>query len=233
MADAFEIERASAASNAGETLTSRAYACVRRDIIEGRLLPGAKLKIDELRERYDTGASPIREALSLLSSDGLVDRIEQRGFRVADISKDEFADILKVRCWLEERALREAIANGDAIWEEGLVLAAFRLSKEPRSTGVGDSFVANSKWEMRHKDFHAALISACKSPILLDYCDQLYDQNVRYRNLAGARSYPDRNPAEEHEAILNATLERNADAAVTELLNHYRKTGAFLADMLK
>ena len=50
-------------------------------------------------------------------------------FSVADISHEEFADILKVRCWLEERALRESIANGDAAWEEALVLAAFRLSK--------------------------------------------------------------------------------------------------------
>lgn len=217
----------------GETLTSRAYAAVRRDIISGRLQPGAKLKIEELRDRYDAGASPIREALSLLSSDGLVDRIEQRGFRVADISKDEFTDILKVRCWLEERALREAIENGDAAWEEDLVLAAFRLSKEPRSTGVGSNFVANAKWEVRHKAYHRALISACQSSTLLAYCDQLYDQNVRYRNLAGALSYPDRDPADEHEAILDATLKRDANAAVSKLLNHYRTTGAFLADLLK
>lgn len=220
-------------TTAGETLTSRAYAAVRRDIISGRLQPGAKLKIEELRDRYDAGASPIREALSLLSSDGLVDRIEQRGFRVADISKDEFTDILKVRCWLEERALREAIENGDAAWEENLVLAAFRLSKEPRSTGAGSNFVANAKWEVRHKAYHRALISACQSPTLLAYCDQLYDQNVRYRNLAGALSYPDRDPADEHEAILEATLKRDANAAVSELLDHYRTTGAFLADLLK
>lgn len=220
-------------ASSGETLTSRAYASVRRDIIAGQLMPGSKLKIEELRERYDAGASPIREALSLLSSDGLVDRIEQRGFRVADISHDEFADILKVRCWLEERALRESIESGDAGWEEALVLAAFRLSKEPRSTGTGDNFVANVEWEVRHKAFHAALIAACGSPTLLAYCDQLYDKNVRYRNLAGAVSYPDRDPAKEHEAILQATLKRDAEAAVSHLLEHYRNTGAFLADTLK
>jgi len=219
--------------SAGETLTSRAYAAVRRDIIAGRLRPGAKLKIEELRESYEAGASPIREALSLLSSDGLVERIEQRGFRVANISHDEFDDILKVRCWLEERALRESIAHGDNAWEEALVLAAFRLSKEPRSTGSGDNFVANAEWEVRHKAFHTALISACGSPTLLAYCDQLYDQNVRYRNLAGAVSYPKRDPAKEHEAILEATLERDAETAVSRLVNHYRKTGAFLVGMLK
>lgn len=220
-------------NNSSETLTSRAYTDVRRDIIEGRLKPGSKLKIEELRDRYDVGASPIRESLSLLSSDGLVDRIEQRGFRVADISHEEFADILKVRCWLEERALRESIANGGAAWEEALVLAAFRLSKEPRSTGEGDSFVANAEWEVRHKAFHAALIAACGSPTLLAYCDQLYDKNVRYRNLAGAVSYPDRDPAQEHESIYQAALNRDADTAAKQLLNHYQNTGAFLANTLK
>jgi len=235
MNDATDFATAPSAptSGSGETLTSRAYASARRDIIEGRLKPGSKLKIEELRDRYDVGASPIREALSLLSSDGLVDRIEQRGFRVADISHNEFADILKVRCWLEERALREAIAKGDAAWEEALVLAAFRLSKEKRSTGTADNFVANAEWEVRHKLFHAALIAACGSPTLLAYCDQLYDKNVRYRNLAGAVSYPDRDPAQEHEAILEATLNRDAEAATNLLVIHYQNTGAFLADTLK
>lgn len=227
------IRKPASTTTSGETLTSRAYAAVRRDIIAGHLKPGSKLKIEELRERCDAGASPIREALSLLSSDGLVDRIEQRGFRVALISHDEFDDILKVRCWLEERALRESIANGDAEWEEALVLAAFRLSKEPRSTGTGDNFVANAEWEVHHKAFHTALIAACGSPTLLAYCDQLYDKNVRYRNLAGSVSYPNRDPAKEHEAILQATLKRDADAAVGHLLDHYRNTGAFLADTLK
>jgi GntR family transcriptional regulator, carbon starvation induced regulator len=235
MNDAPDIVKAQPGTNVGssETLTSRAYANVRRDIIEGRLTPGLKLKIEELRDRYEVGASPIREALSLLSSDGLVDRIEQRGFRVADISHDEFADILNVRCWLEEKALRESIANGDANWEEALVLAAFRLAKEPRSTGTNDNFVANRGWEMHHKAFHTALIAACGSPTLLTYCDQLYDKNVRYRNLAGAISYPARDPSEEHEAILQATLARDPDTAVTHLTNHYRKTGELLSDTLQ
>ena len=113
------------------------------------------------------------------------------------------------------------------------MLAEFRLSKEPRATGTGDNFVANAEWEVRHKAFHAALIAACGSPILLAHCDQLYDKNVRYRNLAGPVSYPDRDPGKEHEAILQATLKRDTEAAVSLLLDHYRNTGAFLALTLK
>ncbi len=55
----------------------------------GRLAPGAKLKIELLQERYQVGATPLREALSLLCATGLVERIEQRGFRVARVGAEE------------------------------------------------------------------------------------------------------------------------------------------------
>ena len=61
--------------------TQGAYNAIRRMILVGDLRPGEKLKIDALKARLDTGASPVREALSLLTSDQLVERIDQRGFR--------------------------------------------------------------------------------------------------------------------------------------------------------
>ena len=210
------------------SLTSRAYNNLREDIIEGKLEPGTKLKVEELRKRYGIGASPVREALSLLTSDGLVDRIGQRGFRVAIVSKEDFADILKARCWLEERALRESIKNGDTEWEESVVLAFYRLSREPRSIGSEGAFLTNPDWENLHKTFHQKLIAACGSPILLEFCDRLYDQNVRYRNLAGSASYPRRDSQLEHEHIMQATLDRAEDLAATRLVDHYRQTGKFL-----
>ena len=215
-------------NSSSESITSRAYARLRTDIIDGVLKPGRKLKIDELRKMYDVGTSPIREALSLLTSDNFVERIDQRGFRVAAISEEEFDDLLKTRCWLEERALRESIIHGDAEWEEAVVLAAYHLSRLPRSE-ASDHFVHNPEWERRHKHFHMTLISACGSTILREICDQLYDQNIRYRKLSGPQAYPGRDVNAEHEAIKQATLDRNADEAVGLLLAHYQRTGAFLS----
>ena len=77
-----------------------------------------------------------------------------------------------------------------------------------------------------------ALIAACGSSILLRYCDQLYDQNIRYRNLAGPAAYPGRDPEQEHEAIMQAALARDADAAAKHLISHYRQTGDFLREQL-
>ena len=214
------------------SMTSRAYAKLRSDIMSGVLQPGRKLKIDELRREYELGTSPIREALSLLTSDHFVERIDQRGFRVAKVSATEFQELLKTRCWLEERAMRESILNGSQSWEEQVVLANYRLSRIPRSEAA-DHFVANAEWERAHKQFHMVLISECGSSILLKFCDQLYDQNVRYRQLSGSKAYPARDVAEEHNAICDAVLARDADLASQLLVKHYRRTSKFLDEELK
>ncbi len=214
------------------SMTSQIYNRLRTDIMSGALAPGAKLKIEELRKSYDVGTSPIREALSLLTSDHFVERIDQRGFRVAQVSASEFDELLKTRCWLEERSLRESIEKGDSAWEEKVVLSAYRLSRVPRSE-ADDHFIANEEWESRHKQFHTTLISACGSSILEKFCDQLYDQNVRYRQLSGTTAYPSRNVATEHGAICDAVLARDADLAAELLVAHYTRTGNFLRDQLE
>lgn len=214
------------------SLTSQTYQSIHDMVIRGELHPGQKLKIEDLRKTLGTGASPIREALSLLTSDHLVERIDQRGFRVVLVSDEAFRELLKTRCWVEERALRESIEHGDAQWEENIVLTNHRLTRTPRSVDE-HNYVANSEWEPKHKQLHMALLSACGSSILLKFCGQLYDQNIRYRNIAGTVAYSKRNTNDEHKHIVKLVLERNADEAVKALINHYTKTGQFLSKQLK
>lgn len=209
------------------SVTAQIYSRVRADVLTGVLEPGQKLKIDELRQAYGSGSSPIREALSLLTSDGLVERVDQRGFRVTLVSADAFQELLTTRCWLEERALAESIERGGKEWEERVVLAEYHLSRTARSKSK-NAFIANQDWELCHKNFHMALISASGSSILLNFCNQLYDQNVRYRHVAGKVAYPKRNIEREHQAIMQAALDRDVTKAVAGLVEHYQATGAFL-----
>lgn len=208
-----------------QSSTQRAYLTLRKEIITGRIPPGERLKIDTLKVALDTGASPVREALSLLTSDQLVDRLDQRGFRVASTSRAQFQEILNLRCNLEVMALGDSLAHGDAAWEDALVLAHHHMNKADR--------LDIDTFEERHKNFHMALLAACASPILLRICGQLYDLNVRYRYLAGkSKSYARRDVAAEHQAILDAAVTRDAKAASASLLDHYRKTGAFLSEQI-
>ena len=207
--------------------TSDIYDRVRDDIIQGRLAPGCKLKIDALREHYGVGATPIREALSLLTADGLVERLDQRGFRVAEVSDEEFVELLAMRCWLEERALRLAIQKGGKEWEEGIVVARYRLSRTPR-VPPDVSQAGNLDYERCHKSFHWSLVAACGSNTLLRLWNQLYNEANRYRYMARLSSFERPNIGEEHDRIAEAVLARDADLAVQRIVAHYTRTGQLL-----
>lgn len=220
---------------ANETLSRRAYIDLRSDIMYGRLRPNSKLKLDELGKRYQVGTTPIREALHLLSSEGMVQHAEQKGFRVSSLSLSEYADILEIRCWFEERALRTSIEHGCEKWEDALVLSQYHLAKTPRWLNCEQGQEANIKWEISHQNFHAALISACPSSILLKYCAELYNQNSRYCFISHIESDPKRNKRnirDEHAEIAEAALARNADLACELLLAHYRNSGEILLKKL-
>src|ERR1700716_1163092 len=109
------------------TLSERAASLVEHDIIAGILAPGARLGIIDLVQRYDIGATPLREGLSRLISRGLIVGIGQRGFRVADVSREDLEDITRIRTVIEIEALRLAIAQGDDAWGGGIFSARHRM----------------------------------------------------------------------------------------------------------
>jgi DNA-binding GntR family transcriptional regulator len=217
--------------NPAASLTSKIYESLRQDILRGTLSPGKKLRIDELKETYGIGASAIREALSMLTSDLLVQRIDHRGFRVAPVSRSGFDELLKTRCWLEERALRESVMVGDVAWEEAVVLANFHLARAKRNKSA-DRFLADDAWEMHHKALHKTIISACKSELLLHFCDQMYDLNIRYRRVAGSPIDNARDVENEHAAIVQAALARDEKRAASLLLAHYNRTADLVRNAL-
>ena len=204
------------------TLASTVYDRLRADILAGQLAPGAKLRIEFLRRRYQTGSSPIREALNRLSSDGLIDRQEQRGFFVAQVGVDDLRELTRTRCLVEALALRESMAAHSAEWEEEIVLSMHRLSRVPRS--AGDTYLENPQWERLHREFLRSLIATCGSRWLRSFCEQLSDQAFRYRQLAMQSSFPKRDEQSDHRAIMDAVIGGKAEEAVRLLTAHFRRT---------
>ncbi|HVC60008.1 MAG TPA: GntR family transcriptional regulator [Acetobacteraceae bacterium] len=210
------------------TLASVVHARLRNDILRGVFRPGEKLPIDALCARYGIGATPLREALNRLSAEELVLRVDQRGFRVAPVSLEDLEELSKTLCWIGGLALREAIRNGDAAWEEQVVLAAHRLSRVEREGAEGYSSF-NPEWEARHRAYHLTLIAACGSRWLVDFYAMLLDRNARYRYLAFADASVPRDAAAEHRAITDAVLARDADGAVAAAEAHVRMTAETVA----
>ena len=205
------------------TQASSVYDRLQEDILSGQLKPGRKLRLKELIDEYDTGNSPLREALNRLSSNGMVVREENRGFRVSPASTRELLELYRTRCWLEEVALRQSIINGDTAWEERIVLAFHWLTQAAKSNGEADR-MTSPEWEAHHESFHNALISACNSSILMDFCSQLQKRTVRYRNLAEVVEYREGHELDEHRKLQDAALGRDADLAVSLLDQHYKVT---------
>jgi DNA-binding GntR family transcriptional regulator len=208
-------------------LTTHVHRRLRDDLLRGVLPPGAKLKVQALAASYGAGASPVREALSSLAAEGLVERLEARGFRAAPATVEDFDELVRARCWLEEVVLRESIAAADTAWEEALVLAHWRLKRTPRSAEPA-RFAENPHWEAVHLGFHQALLAACPSPILRGMAEGLRERAERYRSLANRAAYPGRDVAAEHAAIAEAALARDAPRATALLQAHYRSTAGFL-----
>src|SRR5262245_40823915 len=90
------------------TLTSSVYDGLRHEILCADLPPGARLGTRKLGERYGVGLSSIREALSILSSEGLVVRRDRRGFIAAPVSEADLEDLTRARCWINEIGLRQS-----------------------------------------------------------------------------------------------------------------------------
>jgi DNA-binding GntR family transcriptional regulator len=205
------------------TQASNVYDRLREDLLCGRLAPSRKLQMRVLIEMYQTGQTPLREALNRLTSDGLVELREQRGFYVRDISRAELVELTKTRCWVESLALRESMAASTSQWEEQLLLAQHRLSRTARSLRETE-FEDNPEWERLHRIYHRTLIGNCGSASLITFCGELADQLYRYRRLSIRKAYPSRHVGDEHRAIANVVMSGDAEAAVKLLTAHYQKT---------
>ena len=222
--EVFAIEEAPAPDRTGDrqaaTLTKSVYQQLRADILTGRMRPGEKIRAEALRKRFNTASSPVREALNRLLSEGFVALEEQKGFRVAPVSREELKELVKARCWIDGLAIRKSIERFEVSWEENLVLALHRLSRTPREHAEQ---VENGEWEIRHKEFHKALIAGCGSRWIERISEQLFDAAERYRLLA-LEHVLERNELEEHRAIVDACINRDADRAEEVLKHHYGQT---------
>ena len=207
----------------GSSVTQDVYEHLRADLLACRLQPGARLKINDLCGMLSVSLSAVREALSRLTSEGLVVAEPQRGFRVAPISAEELRDLTEVRAQIESLCLERTIALGDVGWESNLVAAFHRLSRTPERQ-PGDPQRMNEAWSAAHAAYHAALVSAGDSPWLLRLRAMLYAQTERYRRLSVPVAEVARDLNREHQEIMQAALARDAARAKELMTQHLELT---------
>jgi DNA-binding GntR family transcriptional regulator len=205
------------------TLTTAVFERLRRDILSARLSPGQKLHIAQLSKGFGVSLAATREALSRLVADGLVQAIDQRGFRVSPVSNADLQDLTRTRIDIEGLALRRSIEQGDEAWLTAVKVAFASLLAVPYRD-PSDPKVHNEAWLARHRIFHRTLVSACGSPWLLRFRDTLYEQSERYRLLSIPFDPILRDVDAEHRHIIDAVSRRDADAAIAALTVHFSRT---------
>jgi GntR family carbon starvation induced transcriptional regulator len=218
-ASAGSISR-SVAPRQSRTLTTDLFEQLRADILHCRLAPGSRLRFKELRQRYGTGLSPLREALMRLVAEGLAHLEDHKGFQVAPVSQDEMVDIATTLFELEAVAMRKAIELGDDRWEANIIARFHELSKRPIVSGMA----LDAEWESRNVAFHESLYAACGSPNLIAFCRKLSDRFSRYRRLWARHADLTRDVAQEHKQIMDAVVNRQTTTAIDLLYRHRMTT---------
>ena len=218
-------------AEAGQNLANSIATRLRTDIVSGRRPPGSKLSIDELKGDFGVSLSPLREALARLAVEGFVVNEDKKGFKVSPVSPENHEEIARLQATLEPMALRESIRIGDSRWEESVILAHHRLTRHERPERKDGGDV--DEWETQHRSFHLALIGACGMPLLMNFCESLQHFSARYRRLFLAQQPFDTNVGDEHQAIMNAAIDRKADVAAKLLREHIERTARNITEELE
>lgn len=218
-----------------DTIAYRLYKTLRHDIRRGVLSPGMALKTEWLKENYQVSTSPCREALARLAAQGYVVAEGKKGFRVREVSLQDYKNIMELRTDMECSALKKSINNAEEDWDDRLVVAYHRLAKA-MLTKMSDVESIEHR-EDRHRIFHLELLSGCGSSWLLGYYDQLSDHAERYRHIALKDIEYDQEYVStvdaEHFELLQLAQQGRADEAVALIRKHRVRTSEQVIRLLK
>lgn len=210
------------------TRVDRVYAALRGDILGGRQQPGARLPFADLSARYKASMGVVREALTRLQGEGLVESEPQFGFRVVPVSTENLRYLTEARCAIESLVVRSSIEHGNLAWESEVLAAHHRLDRTPQMA-ADDPGRLSDEWAAAHTEFHLASLAACPNPFLLGTALSLRDSAELYRRWS-VPQFADRDIAAEHRAILDAVLAHDADTATTLLAAHIQQTTDILLE---
>ncbi|KJY83551.1 XRE family transcriptional regulator [Vibrio galatheae] len=199
------------------TLTDKVSEMIVQDILNGLLQPDEKLVVADLKQRYNVGASPIREALVQLSWSKHVNLQPQKGCSVASISLDELNDLYQSLRFVSAVLLKQAIESEDESWELAILTCYHKLSRLHHAKEGVDS----REWEERQHQFLIALMEGSQSPNMLDFFNTLLTQIKRYRCYALTNGLTQMSSTlDDYEIIMKLVLAKDTKQAIKKLDEH-------------
>ncbi|GER23292.1 GntR family transcriptional regulator [Zafaria cholistanensis] len=188
---------------------------IRNAILTRQFAPGQALVETELARWLGVSKTPVREALKILSSSGLVTFVPYKGASVREVDRDFIESVYDVRILLEPEAVRRSTLRGN---QAGLNRAAILLD-DARRAGEADD---RARLSLLNRDFHAALYANCDNDLLVDIIGNLRDRSALV-SVAGWEAAPTWGVEwAEHHEILDAALAGDGDKAAHLLEEHLR-----------
>jgi DNA-binding GntR family transcriptional regulator len=191
------------------TAVDMVVADLRKRILSGAIAPGSALRQEALADELGVSRIPLREAIRLLSSEGLVDLQPHRGAYVSMLSVDEVREFFDLRLRLEPWLLQEAcpaISEAELQRGMGLVDAMDRAGAED--------------WGRLNWQLHELLYRPAQRPFALNIVRTLHEKSERYFRFQMVNVPIRRQAHDEHVDIITLCRHRQADAARAAMEHH-------------
>ena len=200
-------------------LRQQVYEEIKHDIITCKLAPGEPLSENQFIDRFKVSKTPIREALTLLVQDGLVEYTPNRGFMVTNVSVSDIQEIFDARIFFESEMFRLAVKNIsdaeiDALEKQNIV------EGDVNSPEYVDTFMESNR------KFHVALAAAGGNSRLLLYYEILMNEAQRLFYMDMSLHHRGFRWGHGHEGIIQALRSRDEETGVSvirEALENARK----------
>jgi DNA-binding GntR family transcriptional regulator len=189
-----------------KTSKSMIYKKMRRSIIMGQRQSAERLNVDFIAQEYNTSVMPVRDALQMLSHEGLVVIKPRSGYFVATITLKQLRDLLDVRRILELSAIERAALriSPEQIGELETVHAGY----------TGDDDESYDRYTDENRRFHYLLAKAGGNNELADLVAKLHDQLARFMVMRRAGKTMEIT----HKRIVEALKAHDAESARQALL---------------
>jgi DNA-binding GntR family transcriptional regulator len=206
-------------------IRDRVVHALREAIIAGRLKPGERIRERELVSLLGVSRSPLREAIRILETEGLITSLAHRGARVSELSAVDLHDMLDVRIMLESFAARLFIERLD----EAVLRAMEEQVERTRAPGYRVDLQENFDLGL---EFHDLLVGACGNRKVVQLHENLRRHQTRYQHFAFARLGRDVRALDEHAEMVAMLRARDLGAVERLMRAHLLRFHDYLAPLL-
>ena len=206
-------------------IRERVVDALREAIVAGRLKPGERIRERELVSLLGVSRSPLREAIRILETEGLITSLAHRGARVSELSATDLHDMLQVRIMLESFAARLFIERLD---EQALQKMEQQVARA-RAAGYQVDLQANFDLGL---EFHDLLVAASGNRKVVQLHENLKRHQTRYQHFAFARLGRDLRALDEHAEMVAALRARDLAAVEAKIRAHLLRFHDYLAPLL-